>query len=113
MKNVKDFLEKNTADYREDLIESLRDPEEAAAYLKVALEEYEQDRDSEFFLKALRNVAEAQGGISVLAKKTHLNRQNLYRALSGKGNPTFITLETIMHALGFRLSIELLDAAAA
>lgn len=103
---MKELIEKNTADYHEHLIESLRDPEEAIAYLKVALEEYEQDGDREFFLIALRNVAEARGGISKLAKKTHLNRQNLYRALSGKGNPTFETLDAIFHGLGFRLSLE-------
>ena len=106
MKILNNGLEKNTADYHEKLISSLRDPDEAIAYLKVALEEYEKDNDSEFFLLALRNIAEAKGGISMLAKKTQLNRQNLYRALSGKGNPTFMTLETIIHGLGFRLSIE-------
>ena len=84
----------------------MRDPEEAIAYLRVALEEYEQDGDSEFFLQALRNIAEARGGVSALAKKTHLNRQHLYRALSGKGNPTFHTLDAIIHGLGFRLSVE-------
>lgn len=45
MKKLNNFLITNTADYHESLIESLCDPEEAAAYLKVALEEYEQDRD--------------------------------------------------------------------
>lgn len=103
---MKNLIAKNTIDYQEYLIESLKDPEEAAAYMKVALEEYEQDGDSEVFLLALRNVAEAQGGLSMLAEKTRLNRQNLYRALSGKGNPTFQTLDRIIHALGFRLSIE-------
>ena len=99
-------IKKEILDYHDELIKSLRDPKQAIAYLKVALEEYEQNGDSEFFLLALRNIAEAQGGISVLAKKTKLNRQNLYRALSGKGNPTFLTLEAIMHGLGFRLSVE-------
>lgn len=59
MKKLNNFLANNTADYHENLIQSLRDREEAATYLKVALEEYEQDRDSQFFLNALRNVAEA------------------------------------------------------
>lgn len=107
---MKKLIEENTADYHKHLLESLRDPKEAIAYLKVALEEYEQDGDREFFLLALRNVAEARGGISMLAKKTHLNRQNLYRALSGKGNPTFETLDAIFHGLGFRLSLEPLRA---
>jgi len=43
--------------YQQDLIEALKNPEEAAAYLNAALEE----GDKETFLLALRNVAEANG----------------------------------------------------
>ncbi|MDF5715812.1 MAG: hypothetical protein PUP93_18485 [Rhizonema sp. NSF051] len=46
--------------------------------MEVALEEYELDGDLSFFLEALHNVAEAQGGLTQLASKTGLNRQNLY-----------------------------------
>lgn len=41
--------------YNEFLIEQLRDPEEAAAYLNAAMEE-----DEDTFLLALQNVANAQ-----------------------------------------------------
>ena len=92
--------------FKDVLIEDLQDPESAKAYLRVALEEYEKDKDSEAFLLALRDVAEAKGGLSKLAERSHLNRQNLYKALSSKGNPKFNTVETILHGLGFRLSIE-------
>ena len=95
-----------TRDYQEALLEALKDPEEAKVYLEVALEEYEQDNDKEAFLLALRNVAEAQGGISALAGRTNLNRQNLYRALSPRGNPRLATIGAILHGLGFRLSVE-------
>lgn len=44
-------------DYHGDLIESLRDPAEARAYLKAAF----ADKDSRIFLIALKNVLEAQG----------------------------------------------------
>jgi probable addiction module antidote protein len=108
---MSDFISKNTASYQDNLIESLKDIEKAEAYLKVALEEYEEDKDPEVFLLALKNVAEAQGGISKLSIKTHLNRQNLYRALSSKGNPTLDTLDAILHGLGFRLSIEAINQA--
>ncbi len=40
-------------------LEFLKDPERARVYLEVALEEYEKDHDSEAFLLALRDVAEA------------------------------------------------------
>jgi probable addiction module antidote protein len=107
---MKKTILKHTTSYQKNLIDALSNSEEATAYLKVALEEYETDKDEESFLLALRNVAQAQGGISILAKKTHLNRQNLYRALSKGGNPTFQTLDTILHGLGFRLSIEPLSS---
>ena len=53
-------------DFKDYHIEKLRDPEEARVYLDVALEEYQQDGDTEAFLLALRDVAEAQGGITKL-----------------------------------------------
>lgn len=92
--------------FNDYLITSLKDPQEARAYLNVALEAYEKDRDSEAFLLALRDVAEARGGLTRLARETKLNRQNLYRMLSDDGNPQLNTLSAILSALGLRLSIE-------
>jgi probable addiction module antidote protein len=93
-------------EFKDVLLEDLQNFESAKEYLSVALEEYEKDKDSEAFLLALRDVAEARGGLSKLAEKSHLNRQNLYKALSKKGNPKLDTIETVLHGLGFRLSIE-------
>lgn len=92
--------------FREYHVEKLKNPKAAKVYLEVALEEFEKDHDKETFLKALRDVAEAQGGLSHLAERTRLNRQNLYKALSIKGNPKLDTIGTILHGLGFRLSVE-------
>lgn len=88
--------------YQEDLIEALRDPKEAAAYLNAAIEE----GDSEVFLLALRNVAQAHGGMSQIAKKTHLKRESLYRMLSKKGNPEIKSIFNLLHAIGLKLTIE-------
>ena len=49
--------------FKEVLHEDLKDPLEAKAYIEVALEDYEEDGNVEVFLMALRDVAEAQGGI--------------------------------------------------
>lgn len=92
--------------FREYHLEKLKNPRAAKVYLAVALEEFEKDKDKETFLKALRDVAEAQGGLSLLAERTRLNRQNLYKALSTRGNPRLETVGMILHGLGFRLSIE-------
>jgi DNA-binding phage protein len=78
---------KNTASYRDAFITSLKDPNEAYGYLQIAIEEYQIDNDSEALLIALRNITDAQGGMTELARKTHLNRQNLHNILSRKGNP--------------------------
>ena len=95
-------MRKSTA-YQTDLIESLRDAQEAEEYLNAALEE----NDPELFLGALRNVAEAQRGVASLAEKIKLNRESLYRILSERGNPEFRSLEALLHALGFRLAVAL------
>jgi probable addiction module antidote protein len=92
-------------DFREYVKEKLKDPAEAVTYLNTALEEYEKDSDSDAFLLALRTVTEVKGGVAELARKTNLNRQHLYRTLSSKGNPRLNTLETVLHGLGFKLSI--------
>jgi probable addiction module antidote protein len=88
--------------YRSDLLESLKDPVEAAEYLNAALEEGE----AEVFLLALRDVVESYGGMSKLAASTSLNRENLYRMLSIKGNPEFFSLSSVLSAVGFRLAVE-------
>jgi len=46
-------------------------------------------------------IAEAQGEMSILAKRTHLNRQNLYNVLSTKDNPTLDTFGLILKGLEF------------
>ncbi len=93
-------------DFHDFVLEQLREPEDARMYLQLALEEYEQDKDTEAFLLALRSVTEAQGGVGALAKRTTLNRLSLYKALSSKGNPKLDTLGAILHGLGFKLSVE-------
>ena len=97
---------KKLRNYRDALIEDLRNnPEEAGAYLEAALDEYEEDKNIEALLLALRTVAEAKGGISALAKRINMNRQSLYKALSAKGNPRLSTIGSILHGLGYRLSL--------
>ena len=86
--------------YDEFLLQQLRDPELAAEYLSATIE----DGRLADFLFALRNVAEAQGGLGAVADATHLNRQTMYRTLSSEGNPTLSTLLTILRAVGLNLS---------
>ena len=50
----------------------LKSPEDAAAYLNVVLEG--MGDDPRLLMKALRNVAEAQGGVSAVAREAQLDR---------------------------------------
>ncbi len=94
--------------YVDSLSDSLQDPAEAAAYLTAALEE---DEPGEFLL-ALKDVADAHGGMTAVARDADLNRENLYRMLSKQGNPRIYSLNDLLHALGLKLAIEIADSRA-
>src|ERR1700735_4061901 len=93
--------------YEDFLHQHLKDHDEAVAYLNAALEEsLKGDAESQhLFLTALRNVAEAQGGIGNLAKKAGMGRESLYKTLSEKGNPKWHTLVSLVIALGLNLRL--------
>lgn len=95
-------MSKAESAYQKDLIASLKDPCEAAAYLNAAIEE----GDREVFLLALRNVAEANGGVGAVAARANLSRESLYRMLSRRGNPEIKSLFTLLHTMGLRLAVE-------
>ncbi len=85
-----------TKSYDDLLFEELRDPELAAGYLSESL----RGGSLDVFLIALRNVAQARGGLGALSGETELNRQNLYRMLSEDGNPTLANLMKVLAVLG-------------
>jgi len=90
-----------STNYQDYLIESLKNPKEAAGYLNAALEGGNVDA----FLLALQNVVKAQGGVSDLAKKTHKSRTSLYKVLSKKGNPYLKNTNEILSAMGMHLAV--------
>jgi len=90
-----------TESYKENLFESLKNPDTAAEYLTACLE----DGGVDVFLLALRDVADAQGGVRKLSGRTRLNRENLYRMLSKAGNPSLSSLDSVLGSLGLRLAV--------
>jgi len=93
---------KQHRDFQEYLNQHLQDPKEALAYLNEAL----NDEDERVFLIALKDVLESRGGdISDLAQMTKLDRVNLYRMLSKKGNPRWSSIKSVINALGLSLSV--------
>jgi DNA-binding phage protein len=95
--------------WHEVLVEQLADPEEALDYLQFALDGYQKDGDTSFFLRALRTVIEAQGEIAQLAKKTGIAPGSLSKVLSSDEPPRIDMFVTILNAFGWRLSIEPLE----
>jgi len=88
--------------HRKRVVEELRaDPELAQEYVRAAME----DDDPGTLLIALRNVAEARGGMAKIAKESGVTRESLYRALSKRGNPRLSTLAAVLKAAGLKLSV--------
>lgn len=88
--------------YEDWLLERLKDPSEAAAYLEAVIEEGNQDA----LMLALRQVAMAQGGVASLARRAKVTREAAYRMLSATGNPELRSLNAILGAAGLRLSVK-------
>jgi probable addiction module antidote protein len=97
-------MTQNFTRYHDWLIQSLKDQEEALAYLTASLIDEEEPN---LFTLALKNVLEAQGlDLSTLAQKTGIKREKLVRSLSLKGNPSLTTILAILKAMGLCLKIE-------
>lgn len=79
----------------------LRNDAERAAYLAALLE----DGDARVLTIGLRDLAESAGGMAMIAERTGLSRETLYRTLSADGNPRLDTLTAVLQAMGLRLSV--------
>ena len=74
---------RNSGTWREYMIQRLAsDPGRIEGYLQAIMEEYQTFGDPRVVLLALRTVAEAEGGISVLAKRIDIEPEVLSQELS-------------------------------
>ena len=87
--------------YKKELLKRLKDPKRAEAYINAALE----DGSQEELLVALKNVCEAHG-MARTARKAKINRENMYRVLSAKGNPHLSTFTSILESTGLKLRVQ-------
>jgi len=95
---------KASVSHDEVIIRRLRtSPKFAAEYLQAALEDVEEPK---VLLIALRQIAEARGGVAKVAKAAGIQRESLYRALSERGNPRLSTLSAVLKAVGLKLTVE-------
>ena len=95
--------------YESWLINRLKDPKEAAAYVDAVIE----GGDSGALMVALRQVAQAQGGVARIARRAKLTREATYRILSKNGNPELRSFRALLKATGLRLAVMPIEKRAA
>jgi probable addiction module antidote protein len=82
------------------------DPAEALGSddaVEVFLADAFETGDARHIAKALGVVARAKG-MTKIARRTGLAREQLYRSLSENGNPTLETTLAVMKAIGFEMT---------
>lgn len=77
----------------------LDDAESVAAFVADALE----TEDAGYIANAIGIAAKAKG-MTELAQKTGLSREQLYRSFSEKGNPTLKSVLAVTKALGIKIT---------
>ncbi len=84
-------------------------PDEIGPYLSEIFEEFSKDSDTGALLASLRTIARVKG-MSTIADEIGMSRQGLQKALSANGNPRLESVNAIMHALGYKLVPQKLEA---
>jgi probable addiction module antidote protein len=84
-------------------------PEDIEAYLTVLFEEYARDGDTAALLSSLRTIGRVVD-VSCLAASAGLSRKGLQKALSEEDDPHFASVTAILHAMGYRLVPQKLEA---
>ncbi len=91
----------------------LRDhPAEIDGYITVLFDAYAKDGDMASLLSSLRLVGRVKG-VSRIAESSGLSRKGVQKVLSEEGHPKFESVNAIMHAMGYKLSVEKLSGVAA
>ena len=87
---------------RFDAADYLKNLDDVAVFLEVALEDSAEDPSA--VPHALGIIARSQN-MSELARRVGMSRDGLYKALSEDGNPTWSTILRVTNALGLRFEL--------
>jgi len=82
-----------------DASEYLKSEEDVANYMAAAFE----DGNPDLIALAIGNVAKARG-MTEIARKAGVSRENLYRSFKKGGDPRLTTLIGVMNSLGVKLT---------
>ena len=85
-----------------DAAKRLRTREDTRLYLQACAD---ADPGDGSLIRAALNDLVRVGNMAALARETGMSREDLYKALSAEGDPTFATVVRITLALGLKLRI--------
>lgn len=100
---MKDVKAPTSDSYREYLIESLKEPEEAAGYIGAILEE--KDPEPALLRNAIRKVIEARIRMNALSESAKEHHEKLDKMLTESAGSEIYSLVELLEALGFRLEV--------
>jgi len=83
-------------------------PDEIDSYLVTVFEEFASDGHTPALLSSLRMIARVKG-VSALAKQSGITRNGIQKALSEEAKPGFDTINTIVNAMGYGLTLQRMD----
>ncbi|MDU8498577.1 putative addiction module antidote protein [Pseudomonas syringae] len=86
----------------------LDSPETISAYLAESM----KAKDPELLMKALSEVAKAQG-VNKVARDAGVNRESLYKSLKGGAKTRYDTIRKLMEAVGVELTVQPIAASSA
>ena len=92
-------LQQCTIPFKGYLLKDLTQPEFAKGYLEAALQDFEKDSNIEILLLAMKDIAEAQGGIEELVRWTSLSPQALTYLLNTEHPPQLDKVLDILSGL--------------
>ncbi len=102
MKEVK--AAKSTS-YKEYLISSLKDSQEASAYIETFLELDEEGYDAKIFRSALEEVVEARKRTGDFSETAQQHYEELDKILAETGGAEILKLIEFLDALGYRINL--------
>jgi probable addiction module antidote protein len=94
-------MKKKYRKFTEVMDNLLQDPKFAADFLSEALEQ----EDFDTFLLSLKDVIRVHGSIAAFAEKAQISRTTLYNLFASPANPELRTILTILHTLGYTLTV--------
>ena len=97
--NTNPKLQQCTTPFKDYLLKDLAQPEFAKGYLEAALQDFDKDGNIEILLLAMKDIAEAQGGIEELVPWTNLSPQTLTYLLNTEHPPQLDKVLDILDSL--------------